>query len=129
MIVAGFGFQSSAGLPSLRAAFVLAQDCLTSGHRRVTHLATAADKMKALAPLASELGLPVRAMPPELLAGMATATWSGASFAVRGTGSVAEASALAAIAAHGGQDAQIIVARRISPDRMATCAIAQGTLA
>jgi cobalt-precorrin 5A hydrolase len=42
--------------------------------------------------------------------------------AARGVGSVAEAVALAAA----GPGARIVVARVISSDRMATCAIAQG---
>ncbi|ENO84722.1 hypothetical protein C666_16775, partial [Thauera linaloolentis 47Lol = DSM 12138] len=42
--------------------------------------------------------------------------------AARGCGSVAEAAALAAA----GQGARLLAIRHISPDRSATCAIAQG---
>lgn len=119
MIVAGFGFRSGAGLPSLRAAFALAQQ----GRPPVTHLATASDKLPALAPLAEALGLPLTGIAPEALANASTLTNSTASLTARGTGSVAEAAALAAA----GAGARLLGPRRISPDRMATCAIAQGT--
>lgn len=129
MIVAGFGFRSGANLHSLRAAFDLARSRQGEDRPCVTHLATAQDKVAALAPLAAELGLPLCAIPPELMTAMVTPARSRASIAARGTGSVAEASALAAVTARGGSPAHIIVARQISPDRMATCALAQGTLA
>lgn len=119
MIVAGFGFRSGAGLPSLRAALALAQQGLPP----VTHLATAADKVPALATLARALGLPLTGISPEALAGVSTRTDSAASRAARGTGSLAEAAALAAA----GPGARLLTPRHISTDRMATCAIAQGT--
>lgn len=120
MIVAGFGFRAGAGLPSLRAALALAQPGLPP----VTHLATAADKAAALAPLARALGLPLIGLAPGRLAGVPTPTRSAASRAARGTGSVAEAAALVAA----GPGARLIAGRFISADRMATCAIAQGTM-
>lgn len=120
MIVAGFGFRSSAGLSSLEAALVLARQGLPA----VTHLATASDKAAALAPLAEILGLPVIGIAPEALVSAATITRSCASLKARGTGSVAEASALAAA----GAGARLLRPRCLSPDRMATCAIAQGAL-
>lgn len=120
MIVAGFGFRSGAGVASLRAALVLAQKGLPA----VTHLATASDKLPALAPLADVLGLPLTGVAPEALAAAPTLTSSTASRAARDTGSVAEASALAAA----GRGARLLTCRHISPDRMATCAIAQGPL-
>lgn len=118
MIVAGFGFRSGAGLSSLRAALALAQ----KGQPPITHLATALDKLPTLAALAEALGLPLTGISPEALARVSTVTNSSASLAARGTGSVAEASALAAA----GPGARLLGPRRISPDRMATCAIAQG---
>lgn len=120
MIVAGFGFRSDAGMSSLRAAFMLAQQ----GHPPVTHLATVQGKLAALAPLADELGLPLAGVEPAALAAVPTMTRSTASLAAYGAGSVAEASALAAA----GADARLLGPRHISPDRMATCVIAQGTL-
>ncbi|KFL46255.1 cobalamin biosynthesis protein [Sphingobium sp. SA2] len=116
MIVAGFGFRAGAALPSLRAAFALAQQ----GQPPVTHLATAQDKLAALVPLAKALGLPLTGVAPDALAAVATLTRSAASLTARHVGSVAEASAMA----EAGAGARLLSPRRISPDRMATCAIA-----
>lgn len=118
MIVAGFGFRTGATLSSLRAALNLAQ----AGHSRVTLLVTAHDKIDELRPLAEALRLPCSAVPSAALKAAATITQSAASLAARETGSVAEASALAAA----GPGARLLGSRQISPDRMATCAIAQG---
>lgn len=120
MIVAGFGFRSGAALSSLRAALDEAQQQSPP----VTHLATAADKLPALAPLAQALGLPLAGVMPEAMARVSTLTRSAASRAARGTGSVAEASALAAA----GTGARLLAPRHISADRMAACAIAEGSL-
>lgn len=117
MIVAGFGFRSGATLASLRAALKLAQ----ADTPCVTHLATLHDKADALQPLARALGLPLLRV--DVAAGCITPTVSAPSLAARGVGSVAEASALAAA----GRGAWLLRPRHISPDRMATCAIAQGT--
>jgi cobalt-precorrin 5A hydrolase len=111
MIVAGFGYRSGATVASLRSALALAQVDAPS----VTHVATLADKL----PLLEALGLPVIAV--DAVAGIATPTHSVASFAARGSGSVAEAAALAAA----GPGARLLVNRQISPDRLATCAIAE----
>lgn len=119
MIVAGFGFRAGAQPESLRAALALAQQ----GMPPITHLATAQDKAATLAPLAQALCLPLTPVPAETLAAMPTPTQSDASHAAHGTGSVAEAAALAAA----GPGAHLLRTRQISPDRMATCAIAQGT--
>lgn len=113
MIVAGFGYRTGATTESLRAALALAQ----AGAPPVTHVATAADKL----PLLAALDLPMLAV--ATLAGIDTPTRSAASLSARGTGSVAEAAALAAV----GPGARLLVHRIVSPDRMATCAIAQGT--
>ncbi|UWR04196.1 cobalamin biosynthesis protein [Ruegeria conchae] len=119
MIVAGLGFSSSATLASLRAAFDLA-----STGKTVDALATVADKNghAALAALAEATELPVHFVPAVDLAGQRTLTCSPRSRATYGTGSVAEASALAA-AGHG---AWLISPRQISDDRLATCAVAIG---
>lgn len=119
MIVAGFGFRSGADLSSLQEALSRAQQ----GQPPVTHLATAQDKLAVLVPLAEALGLPLTGVAPEALAAVSTATRSLASLAAREVGSVAEASALAAA----GAGAHLLGPRQISPDRTATCAIAQGT--
>lgn len=119
MIVAGFGFRAGAGLSSLRGAFALAQQ----GQPPVTHLATAQDKLAALVPLAEALSLPLTGVAVEALAAVPTTTRSVASLAARDVGSVAEASALAGA----GAGAHLLGPRHISPDRLATCAIAQGS--
>lgn len=109
MIVAGFGFSSRATVESLKGALA------ATGHQPDA-VATLADKAPALA----ALGLPVIAvsgpLPP-------TPTQSPASLAARGTGSVAEACALDAA----GPGAYLLTTRRVSPDGLATCAIAKGT--
>ncbi len=119
MIVAGLGFSSSATLASLRAAFELA-----STGKTVDALATVADKdgHAALAALAEATELPIHFIPANDLAEQRTLTCSTRSRATYGTGSVAEASALAA-AGHG---ARLISPRQISDDRLATCAVAIG---
>ncbi|MFZ5964807.1 cobalamin biosynthesis protein [Thalassococcus sp. BH17M4-6] len=119
MIVAGFGFRAAASAASLRNAYDLA-----CGAHRPQCLATAADKAQspAFVALSRALGLPIRAVPPQRLAQQGTATRSATSMAARGTGSVAEAAALAAA----GAGATLLQPRRISTDRMATCALAEG---
>jgi cobalt-precorrin 5A hydrolase len=76
-------------------------------------------KAAHLAPLARKLDLPL--IPVEAIAGIPTPTQSAASLAAHGTGSVAEAAALAAA----GPDARLIARRIVSPDRLATCALAE----
>ena len=119
MIVAGLGFSSSATFASLRAAFNRATD-----GRAVDALATAADKdgHPALAEFAAACALPLQFVAPADLAGQRTLTCSARSRASHGTGSVAEASALAAA----GSGAQLLSPRQISDDRLATCAVAIG---
>ena len=119
MIVAGLGFSSSATADSLQAAFKAA----ASGHR-VDALATVADKQghTALTDFAQKLALPLHFIAPADLAGQRTLTCSNRSRATYGTGSVAEASALAAA----GNGARLLSPRHISDDRLATCAIAIG---
>ena len=118
MIVAGFGFRANAPLASLQAALALAQH----GQPPATALAAPRDKAPALEALATTLGLPIIAIAPHALVAAPTVTHSDASFAVRDTGSVAEASALAGA----GPGARLLSPRHISPDRMATCALATG---
>lgn len=117
MIVAGFGYRTGASAGSLLAALDLA----SAGHPRVTALAAPADKVGLLAHLADALGVVVIAVSPTDLRATTTPTQSRASLAARGAGSVAEAAALAAA----GAGARLIARRHISPDRMASCAIAE----
>lgn len=115
MIVAGFGFTSRATLASFQGAFAAA------GSPRVTALATLADKAGALAPLGRTLGVPVVGVSPPL---PDTPTRSLRSLAARATGSVAEGAALAAA----GPGARLRGPRAVSPDGLATCAIAEKDL-
>lgn len=119
MIVAGFGFRAATDVVSLQDAFARA-----AGGTRVTALATAADKATspAFRQLAQALALPIHAIAQSDLTSIETQTQSAAALAARETGSVAEASALAAA----GQGARLLAPRQISTDRMATCALAQG---
>jgi len=119
MIVAGFGFRATATEASLRSAFELA----TPGHA-VTALATVSDKARAkcLAELAELLCLPVLPIDPDAIQSMNTLTQSPRVQQARGTGSLAEAAALAAA----GPGARLALPRYISSDRLATCAIAIG---
>jgi cobalt-precorrin 5A hydrolase len=114
MRVAGFGFRKTAGLGSFQAALRLAGG-------PVDALATVHDKAAGLTELAGVLGLPVIAVAKTDLA----AHDRPGSKRVRdlyGTGSVAEAAALAAA----GRNAILVVARITSPDGQAVVAIAEG---
>lgn len=72
--------------------------------------------------LAHELGLPIGSIPAGMLAEIVTVTQSDFIKEKFGTGSVAEAAAVAAA----GRRARLIAARTVSQDRMATAAIAEG---
>ncbi|MEX0350281.1 MAG: cobalamin biosynthesis protein [Paracoccaceae bacterium] len=119
MIVAGFGFSSAATAESLHDVYHRA-----AGGHFVTALATAQDKAAhpALTAFAAKLHLPVLGIPAPDLGAARTLTQSRRSATERGTGSVAEAAALAAA----GPDARLIAPRHISTDRLATCAVAIG---
>lgn len=120
VIVAGFGFRASAQVDSLRDALARA-----GGAAGVGALATAADK-GATAPFrafAEALRLPVLAIDAAGIARQETPTRSAASLAARGTGSLAEAAALAGA----GPGARLIAGRAVSADGRATCALAEGT--
>lgn len=116
MIVAGFGFRAGATLSALQDALQRA-----GGPEGVTHLATLAAKAAGLDPLGHALGLPVVALKPEALHGQETLTHSNRVEALFGTGSVAEAAALAAA----GQGAKLRGPRAISADGTTTAAIAE----
>lgn len=118
MIAAGFGFRAAATVESLRDALAAA------GPARPDMLATAGDKAGSLVFLAfaGEMALPVRSVTAATLARQETETHSAASRATHGTGSVAEAAALAAA----GPGARLLGPRVVSKDRMATCALAEG---
>ncbi len=117
MIVAGFGFRKEASSDSLSDALARA----TRGHAP-TVFATLQNKAGDLREFAKAQGLPLIPIAPELAAAQSTRTQSHASLTHKSTGSVAEATALAAA----GPNARLIGPRSISTDRMATCAIAIG---
>ena len=118
MKVAGFGFRKGAGADSLAAALH------ATGETGVTHLATVAAKATApcLTELARTLSLPICAVRAEDLKDAEVATQSVKSQKLFGTGSLSEAAALLAA----GAGARLTKSREISPDSMATCAIAEG---
>ncbi|MCX7276665.1 MAG: cobalamin biosynthesis protein [Burkholderiales bacterium] len=116
--IAGLGFRAQATVASLRSALQAA------GAHGISALATAEDKAQApaLLQLAAELGLPLVAVPLADLQ-QQTASASPHAPARYGGHSLAEAAALAAA----GIGAQLVTARGISADRMATAAIAENT--
>jgi cobalt-precorrin 5A hydrolase len=119
MKVAGFGFRQDVTLAALRDALLAA-----GGLEGLAAIATVSDKAdaQALKQLAHECGLPIRAVPAETLAAINTPTRSIRVAERFGTGSVAEAAALAAA----GPRARLIATRVVSQDRTATAAIAEG---
>lgn len=119
MKVAGLGFRRDVTAASLREALIAA-----GGPEGLSAVATVSDKAEtdALKLLARELNLPIKAIPAEILAGIATPTQSELIATRFGTGSVAEAAALSAA----GRRARLISKRTVSQDRKATAAIAEG---
>lgn len=119
MKVAGLGFKHDVTLASLREALLAA-----GGPEGLAAVATVSDKADAevLQQLARECGVPITAVAAEVLAKIDTPTQSERVAARFGTGSVAEAAALAAA----GPRARLIATRAVSQDRTATAAIAEG---
>lgn len=120
--VAGFGFRAGATPSSLQAALAQALAQAEGDGAPLTLLATVQDKADApcLQALAAQLGVPVCGVAPAQIEAAPTLTHSQAVHARRGTGSVAEAAALAAA----GPGAKLLHPRSVSPDRLATCALA-----
>ena len=100
MIVAGFGFRKSAKVDSL-------QDALSQWGASADRLASVTDKANTdvMQELGARLRLPVHAVDPELLRSQTPHTESAAAQKAFGTGSVAEAAALAARGSRSGQQA------------------------
>ncbi|MDD9976968.1 MAG: cobalamin biosynthesis protein [Boseongicola sp.] len=119
MIVAGFGFRSAATLASLEDAFAQA-----SVGRDVTVVSSLADKAETdiFQTFARRYSLEAVSVSEASSAQQDTITQSAFSQQARRTGSVAEATALAAA----GPNARLLGPRAISEDGMATCAIAEG---
>lgn len=117
MKVAGFGFRKGASEAALADA--LAKAGGSDGLDALASLAGKADNA-ALKALAERLALPVIAIDSGTLSAQITLTQSARILAMHGTGSVAEAAALAAC----GPGARLLGPRHSSADRMATAAIA-----
>ncbi|XSC42900.1 cobalamin biosynthesis protein [Bradyrhizobium sp. RDT10] len=119
MKVAGFGFKRDVTLAALREALVDA-----GGPEDLAAVATVSDKAEtaALKLLARELNVPIRLVSADVLTSIATPTQSELIKAKFGTGSIAEAAALAVA----GRGARLVSRRAVSPDRTATAAIAEG---
>lgn len=118
-VVAGFGFRGAATVDSLSDALDRA------GHASsITGLATATDKAgaKPFVELAKIMNLPVHTVDHSKLLEQNTLTRSPASLKARNVGSLSEAAALAGA----GPGAELLGARVISADGMATCALARG---
>ncbi len=118
--VVGFGYRQAATLASLTE--VLSQ--VESLYGRADRLAAP----RSLWPLVHELGckrnITVIAVDDEALPSVVTITASPYSVQARGTGSVAEATALLGA----GNEANLLGPRLISADRSATAAMAKGCL-
>ena len=114
MRVAGLGYRSGTPLSSLSALLAKAE----AKGGQVHALATLPEKVAGLQALGRARGVPVLGV---AVAGVPTPTQSPRIQAQHGTGSVAEAAALAAA----GPGARITVARITAPDGMVTCAIAE----
>lgn len=115
MRVAGVGFRKGVSLAAL-------SDALARAGGGAEAIATAAGKAAELRPLAAALNLPLIAVPEAALAGQPVATRSARVRAIYGTGSLAEAAALAAA----GPGARLLAPRAVSQDKAATAAIAEG---
>ena len=115
MIVAGFGMRADVTEASL-------QDALDQTGYAPDVIATVADKAEfiALQAFARAQKLPLQTVSQDSLDQVQTQTQSQASLHHRSTGSVAEAAALIAA----GAGATLLSTRKISNDRLATCAIA-----
>ncbi len=120
MIVAGFGYSTRATCDSLNDA--LQRACTRARVSAPEALATIEDKMASLATLADLLDIPVFGVSQEMLAAQTTRTHSARVARERGTGSVAEAAALAAA----GPGARLLTGRIHAKDRYASCALAEG---
>ena len=120
MIVAGFGFRSSATVESFTDALVRAEGPAPD------LLATLDSKSEttAFAAFCLSQNLPLRTVSMGDAERQKTQTSSESSQAAYGVGSVAEACALAAA----GPGARLLGPRAVSGDRLATCALAETAL-
>lgn len=122
MKVIGIGFRSAAKVGSLHDA--LGRALLASGQFGFDAVVTEAAKARTpvFREFAQALGVPGMGVTQTDLAQMITPTQSERIQDKFGTGSLAEAAALAAA----GPNAQLVVERVVSDDGMATAAVAEG---
>ncbi|MCD9148575.1 cobalamin biosynthesis protein [Pseudophaeobacter flagellatus] len=122
MMIAGFGFRSTATLADLRAALAL-----TGAQPDALASITTKASQSALVDLAQALSVPLIALTEDEITGTPTLTSSSRILTRFGTGSLAEACAL--VAARKGQpqgvQARLIAPRVITADGFATAAIAE----
>ena len=121
MRVAGIGFRGAAGLASLQGALHRALDAAGGGTLDALVSEAAKSREPAFRELVQLLQLPGLGVTQSDLEQMITPTQSQRIQDRFGTGSLAEAAALAAA----GPQAQLVVQRVISGDGMATAAIAE----
>ncbi|MEM6887335.1 MAG: cobalamin biosynthesis protein [Pseudomonadota bacterium] len=119
MIVAGFGCRQAATQHSFESALNRAMQAASACPDA---LATLDTKSQQLRQLAAQKNLPLLLFDLECLQSQQTMTQSDAAHAVYGTGSIAEAAAIAA----SGPKARLLSVRVISEDQLATCALAAG---
>lgn len=118
MKVAGFGYRKDASVASLAEALAVAVEM----HGDVDYLAAGSGKSEAVKALGLRLNLRVKRVDEAVLSQIATLTQSQASLREKGSGSFAEAVALAGV----GPGARLLGPRIVSSDKMATCAVAEG---
>lgn len=115
--VAGFGHRAAATADTLRDLLTQAEAAAGGPVSALSSLPAKAAPGEPLHALAAERGLPLLGV---AVAGIATPSQSARVLARLGTGSLAEAAALAAA----GPGARLMLGRITSADGMATCAIA-----
>ncbi|MGB3245918.1 MAG: cobalamin biosynthesis protein [Sulfitobacter sp.] len=122
MKVVGIGFRAAADVASLQDA--LAQVLIATDDTKFDAIVTEAAKSReaVFRELAQKLGIPGLGISQTDLARMITPTQSARIQDRFGTGSLAEAAALAAA----GPNARLVVERVVSTDGMATAALAEG---
>lgn len=135
MKVAGFGYRRDANASSLADALDLATqvhgevDCLavSSGTLESSETLTCTEdrvspkNIDCVKALSLDRNIPLKVIDESALRYIPTVTQSEASIREKGTGSVAEAVALAAVG-----NGRLLGPRVVSSDRMATCAVAEG---
>tara|TARA_B100000886_G_scaffold326316_1_gene272690 strand:+ start:260 stop:640 length:381 start_codon:yes stop_codon:yes gene_type:complete len=123
MIAAGFGFRLEVGIDSLLEIYSdLCKTYLGGSHVDVFSTHENKSKAEALVELSQLTGIATINFTDAELAAQNTINYSDLSMRIYNTGSLAEASALAAA----GSNSLLLGGRVISRDRLATCAFAKG---